>query len=926
MVTEKKGSIPAAIFAVVVMISGIQPALSTAAGQGRAMEVEDIMTFRQFHDPAISKQGSFIVFEAAPDRGDGKIQLKDDSGAERITLDRGTKPAISNDERWIMSYIHRPYRDRMREPGDPDSLVALRTDASDTLSFGEVSRAGFTKDSSWLIVLHEPEDDRQDGERTGQGGELAVYSLADGSSGDDHTRKQFRAGQVRDFTVDSLSTNLVYAVTDSTGEENGLYRVDLLAETLEAERIHRRMHAVYDGFSWHNPGRKLAFLHSREDSLGNPLPASLHIMNGDNGEVRTAVASDYYDDERVLPLHGELTWSDDGDRLFFGWKPLKKYRLGLYEEEEENVTVADRDTILADAEVDVWHGDDPLIKTHEKNTWEQRRTHTYLSVLHVDSRRVVDLADEQVPYVSPADNPRYVLGRNPRPYKRKITWDGRYNDYYLIDLQDGSRNEIVDRLRATTVSLSPQGRYVVFYEAENWHLYDGDRNIIRNLTETLDVPFANEDHDYPFPAPGYGMAGWVEGDRAVLIYDKYDIWQIDTRSGEARNLTGGGGRETERQFRVVETDPDKDYFGRDERLLVRGFGEKDKTYGFYGIRVGREGYERYAEGPHRYRFVDASESGDRILYTRESYREFPDLHIADDRIRDSRKLTDLNPQTEEFDWGEARLVSWRDMDGEKLDGVLITPEGHQKGEKLPVLVYFYEQFSQRLHHFNEQVINHRPGFPFYVSNGYAVFLPDVRYDIGIPGYSATRSIVPGVNKLIDMGVADPDAIGLHGHSWSGYQAAHMVTQTNIFSAVIAGAPVSNMTSAYSGIRWGTGLARQFQYEQTQSRIGGSLWDKRERYIENSPVFFADRVETPMLIMFGDEDEAVPWEQGIELYLAMRRLQKDVIFLQYRGEPHHPQEYANKLDYFLRMKEYLDHYLKGKPAPDWIRYGIPYDGN
>jgi dipeptidyl aminopeptidase/acylaminoacyl peptidase len=242
-----------------------------------------------------------------------------------------------------------------------------------------------------------------------------------------------------------------------------------------------------------------------------------------------------------------------------------------------------------------------------------------------------------------------------------------------------------------------------------------------------------------------------------------------------------------------------------------------------------------------------------------------------------------------------------------------------------VVVYFYRFFTQRLHEFNQVVINHRPCFPFYASNGYAVFLPDIRFDVGHPGYAATKCLVPGIQKLIDLGVADPEAIGLHGHSWSGYQTAFVITQTNIFTCAIAGAPVSNMTSAYSGIRWGSGMARQFQYEKSQSRIGGSLWEYPERYIENSPVFFADRINTPLLIQFGDVDGAVPWYQGIELYLAMRRLEKDCVFLQYRAEPHHLQKYPNKLDYTLKMKQYFDHYLKGLPAPDWIKKGIPYRG-
>jgi dipeptidyl aminopeptidase/acylaminoacyl peptidase len=182
-----------------------------------------------------------------------------------------------------------------------------------------------------------------------------------------------------------------------------------------------------------------------------------------------------------------------------------------------------------------------------------------------------------------------------------------------------------------------------------------------------------------------------------------------------------------------------------------------------------------------------------------------------------------------------------------------------------------------------------------------------------------------VQHLIDVGLADPDAIALHGHSWSGYQTAFMVTQTNIFKTAIAGAPVGNMTSAYSGIRLGSGLARQFQYEMSQSRLSGSLWEARDDYIDNSPVFFADKINTPMLILHGDVDDAVPWEQSIELYLAMRRNGKETVFLQYRDEPHHPQTYANKLDWAMKMKEWLDYYLKGAPAPEWIKKGIPYTG-
>ncbi|MBW1689008.1 MAG: S9 family peptidase, partial [Deltaproteobacteria bacterium] len=465
----------------------------------------------------------------------------------------------------------------------------------------------------------------------------------------------------------------------------------------------------------------------------------------------------------------------------------------------------------------------------------------------------------------------------------------------------------------------------VYYRDRAWHIFDGDDGATRNLTAGLETPFANEDHDYPRPAPGYGVADWIEGDRAVLIYDKYDLWLFPTGGGEPLSLTEGRGRRESTTYRVVDLDDDRDYLRVDERLLLSAYHHERKTSGFCEARAGQPGVRPLVGGQYKLSFVAKARKAERLVYTRESYNEFPDLRVAERSLDSSRRLSDANPTIADFAWGEAELVEWRSADGIPLQGVLIKPGGYEPGKRYPVLVYFYRFFSQRLHEFNEPVVNHRPSFPVYASHGYAVFLPDIRFEVGRPGFSATKCLVPGIQRLVDMGVADPDAIGLHGHSLSGYQAAFVVTQTDIFAAAVAGAPVSNMTSAYGGIRWRTGMARQFQYERTQSRLGGTLWDSRDRYIDNSPLFFADRVNTPLLIQHGDDDGAVPWYQSIELYLALRRLGKECIFLQYRGEPHHLQKYPNKLDYSIKMKQFFDHHLKNEPAPAWMTKGVPYRG-
>ncbi len=376
---------------------------------------------------------------------------------------------------------------------------------------------------------------------------------------------------------------------------------------------------------------------------------------------------------------------------------------------------------------------------------------------------------------------------------------------------------------------------------------------------------------------------------------------------------------------MLPVDPEVDAYENGAWIHLASFGELDKSYGFYRTRAGRGGLERLADEGRKFVFEAKAEDADVLLFTREDYDEFPDLWVGDLYFGDRRKLTDVNPQMSEFAWGTSELIEWTSDDGVPLHGVVIKPGNYEEGKRYPVLTYFYRFFSQRLHEFNEPVVNHRPSFPVYASDGYIVFLPDVRFEVGRPGIASMKSVVPGVKKLVEVGLADPEALGLHGHSWSGYTTSFIVTQTDIFAAAVAGAPVSNMTSAYGGIRWGSGLARQFQYEMSQSRLGVSLWEDRSRYIENSPLFYADRIETPLVIMHGDEDGAVPWYQSIEFYLGLRRLGKPAVFLQYRDEPHHPQKYANKLDYSIRMKEFFDHFLKGEPAPEWWTEGIPYTG-
>jgi dipeptidyl aminopeptidase/acylaminoacyl peptidase len=903
------------------------------AAQKKTLTFEDVMKFKEIRNPSISEDGMWITYATEPDRGDGEALIHGVKNGAKYVVERGSRPQLTNDARWVAMIVDPKSVDMTKAAKDrpKQGMALLETVNGEIEHIDMVLSFALSGDSRWIAYLHHQEEAKP--LKNGSGEQKSKKT--DKKTGSLLVLRELKTGKEKEvpyviaYSFDKSSEYLAFSVSSPEGKEDGLFYLDLTQESLEQNPIFQQEGLKFSGLTWTDEGSRLAFLASADKDDDGYF--SLWIWDGITKQKASAVAADAVPDGWMIPEKNRISWSKDGRRLFFGFKPLEIHQATLNPESkdgEKDISESDLfDTqkILEKRELDVWHWNDPLIKTNDKIQWSRTRDRTYTAVYHVDSKRFVQLADREMPEVDLNDNPDFALGLSSIPYRKERSWYGRMEDIYRVSLKDGKRQKVAAKL-ADRSSLSFGGRYVVYFHWDHWYLFDGKTGQTINLTENLDVPFYDEDHDYPEMAPSYRTAGWGENDEFVLIYDKYDIWKFSTATGAAENITAGKGRQAERTFRVLELESNKPYFENGEKLWLSSFHNKKKNHGFYSCRIGMGDVTRLLEENKKFRFQAKAKKADVLMYTRESFEEFPDLWVADLEFSQPKKISFVNPQIDEFAWGmPPELVEWHSIDGVPLQGYLIKPANYEEGKRYPVIVYFYRLESDDLYDFNQMVVNHRPNFPFYTSNGYAFFRPDVKFDIGRPGYSATKCLVPGVQKLIDMGVADPKGIGLHGHSWSGYQTAFVITQTNIFSAAVAGAPVSNMTSAYSGIRWESGIARQMQYEQEQSRIGGSLWEYPERFIENSPVFFADRIQTPLLIQFGDEDGAVPWYQGIELYLAMRRLQKDCVFLQYRGEPHHLKKYPNKLDYSIKMKQYFDHYLKGLPAPEWIKKGVPYLG-
>ena len=530
-------------------------------------------------------------------------------------------------------------------------------------------------------------------------------------------------------------------------------------------------------------------------------------------------------------------------------------------------------------------------------------------------------------------NAAYVLGITDYGYRAEIQWTGApLQDLYLISLADGNRKKIAGGIRGKAL-LSPSGRYAVWYNRKDrqWCSFNIPEQRLAILNKDLKENFYDESNDVPDDPSAYGLSAFVEGDQGVLIYDKYDIWRFDLNGGKSRNITNGFGRKNNLRFRYfnfmkVKDRAEDDFIEvvrADQTLFIDAFDYRTRQGGWYKTSLrSMKDPERLSLGSFSYSRPVKAKYANFQIYKKENYVSPPDLYVSSD-FRREKKLSTINPQQKEYNWGTAELVSWKTRRGFKSDGILYKPEDFDANKKYPMIVYFYEKLSDNLYNYIAPAPTpSRLNISYFVSNGYLVFAPDISYETGYPGRSAEEFINSGVEELKKKPWVDGSKIGIQGQSWGGYQVAHLITRTNMYAAAWAGAPVVNMTSAYGGIRWETGMNRQFQYERTQSRIGATLWEKPELYIENSPLFHLPKVNTPVVIMANDADGAVPWYQGIEMFTALRRLNKPVWMLNYNNEAHNLMLRQNRKDIQRREQQFFDHYLKGEPAPLWMEKGVP----
>jgi dienelactone hydrolase len=740
---------------------------------------------------------------------------------------------------------------------------------------------------------------------------------------------KFTIADVADFTLTRNGRWLVCSVSAKDPGDCGLFAFGTpQGKLIKVPLVLGK--AKYTRFTWDENQRFLAFFIERGDAKDakDPYVLSLNMWDSDvpveNGpaihELVGTKEMKGVQSDMTLTDRGQITVTEDGSKVFFAVAPPTP----IVDKEAAKEPVGKGGAKDDKAVVELWHWKDDFIQPMQKVRAAQEKGRTFAAVWHVRDKRVVQLADKTMSNVTPSHTGTYAIGVEDAPYRPLVAYDGNYADLYIISTIDGSR-KLVFKKHHGALTFSPTGRFAIAYDGKDWNSVGIPDGNVLNITKSVPTNFFNEDYDSPSEPPSYGIAGWSADEYFVLLYDKYDIWKVALRGGGFENLTKGIGRKEKVQFRNVKLDPKEKSIDLSKSMLLHAESFETRETGFAFLDANtNNGLTRNKMYPVAWSFPTKAKYGNTLLMTGQTFYDYPDLYAVPDMdFGKIAKVSNANPDKSKFVWGKSELIGYKSADGVPLTGILIKPENFDPKKKYPMIVYIYERLSQNLNHFVVPKEGTSINPSYYASNGYLVLMPDIVYNIGYPGQSALKCVLPAIQAVADKGYLDEDAIGIQGHSWGGYQIAYMVTQTNRFKAAAAGAAVSNMTSAYDGIRWGSGLPRQFQYEKTQSRIGGSLWDYPMRFIENSPIFMADRVKTPLMLLNNDQDDAVPWYQGIEYYLALRRLGKEVYMFNYPGEKHGLTKKSNQLDYTIRMQQFFDHYLRGAPTPEWMARGIPY---
>jgi hypothetical protein len=738
--------------------------------------------------------------------------------------------------------------------------------------------------------------------------ELIVRNLTDGS--------ETHYANISAYSFSPVGNALIIQKETSQKDILSLYYLDLAS--LQLKNIGK-----YNGITniiFDQKGTQFAFLTNR--SIKNSLvPVFYHYQFGrDSATLLLSPLSKGM--ENMSIVERGYCFSQSGDKFFFHIK----------QQEVQNKIENNRQTT---ARVKVLNYKDDSIQFIKKSR-------NFLAVLNLKNRdtviRLSQHKDITISDPNETNNSDYLLATsnyfgNQAEYKWRKS---AIPDLYLISTSDGQRKLLKHSFKGGNCKFSPTGKYLIWYDAQkrHWCTYDIIAMTERIITAKIPTLLYHE-NDFPdLPRP-IGLAGWLEKDSSVLIYDQYDIWKVDPKGMQTPVcITNYYGNKNHIRLKYMNLDRFHDkVFHFQDTLILTAFDTDNKYSGFFELSTGSDpslrklimspktyfpGISPNFNGLQRSTFPVKARDTNLYIISQMSSTDFINLYTTTD-FSHFKSVSNLVPQ-QKYNWYTTELVEWKLENGRKERGILYKPEDFDPHKKYPIIFHFYEQNADGIYQFiNPSLSNGVINIPWYASNGYLIFVPDIHYEMGYPGQSAYNSVVSAAKYLSKYLWVNSKKMGLQGHSFGGFETNYIISHCSLFAAAATSAGMSNIISEYG--RMPTLERSQWYYEVRQGRIGASLWENPKLYIENSPVFNADKVTTPLFIMHNKNDYNVLFTQGTEWYCNLTRLNKKVWMVSYEDESHTIENYNNQLDYSIRLQQFFDHYLKDAPAPLWMTQGI-----
>ncbi len=921
-----------------------EPEAPAKPAEKRPVQPADYGKWESLGQVSLSPDGRWIAYAISRVNDDSELRIRMLATDTTDSIKHASSPRFSADSRYLAYAIGVSEADReaAQKANKPiRNKLALRNLITGNIDeIDNVASFSFSDDGRMLIMRRYPITGRKS-----SGVDIVLRDL----NADDAASSDTNFGNVASFSFndDGLLLAMIIDAEDKAG--NGVQLYDAATGVL---RTLAASAAKYSNLTWRKDADDLAVL--REHDHADDEDAAFAVLAWKGLAARDSKPSRHvYDqttrdnhpaDLRIVDFAG-LRWSDDGETLFFGLKAWEnkpkdfgkaKDGEGAEKKTDEESAPARgraaskkddspkplRETIKDPAGVEVWHAADIDIIPLQKRQATRDRRENFLAAWWLESDAVIQLGNDLTESITLLENHKLALGLDNTPYETEKRFGPTLNDIHLVDVRTGERTQIISRNKYRFGS-SPDGRYVLYIKDNHFWSFDAQTSQHHNLTSALTTSFINDENstltDEKNP---HGICGWTSASDRVLLYDKYDIWVFAPDASTAPLRITDGAEHKIRHRRVV-LDPDDDRHIDPDRVMylsLYGDDTKKSGYGRLTLAENRTKCERLVWKDKGIGRLTKAKDVDVFSFVEQAFDDSPDVFVANGSLADARRVSETNPFQKDYLWGRSELIDFTNAHGKPMQGALAYPANYEPGKTYPMIVYIYEERSQTLHSYSTPSERSPYNPAVFSAEGYFVFQPDIVYRPQNPGLSAVECVVPAVKKVLETGMIDESRIGLVGHSWGAYQTAFIVTQTDLFAAGVAGAPLTNMMSMSMSIYWNSGQTDAWIFHESQGRMDQPFWKDVETYIKNSPIFNIDNMNTPLLIAFGDEDGAVDFNQGVEMYNAARLAGKQFVMLVYPGENHSLSKKPNQVDYHYRIREWFDHYLKDADAPKWITEG------